>query len=393
MKILYIIDKVNIGGATDYMLFLALENSIENIVQVACEKNTRHDQSIPDKLSIKIINGISLYELYFDQNFEMIHWFKSESTGLFDVFCSQLRKHQKVVPIITTICQSPKDFELRITPNEIRYSQQFVFIDKYTYNSKRIPKILDCKKRMIYFGTNIPSIQNQANASKSSKEFIYFGRGSSINKCHPKFIQWFHDIPIKNKKFCIVGIENNEWLNSEISKYGIINEVEIIPHLSYEKWLNKVNSFDIFLYQLPKSAFSSIDGTMQHAMIYAKPIVYYGPEPPKELIIHGVSGFIAENKTEFIKYATLLANDEELRLKMGKNARERIIQNFNWHTTIINYTIAYSELLKITPKVNKISRYYLFDYYLSYMIFFNRKFISSFFSKSLKKKIKNWIGK
>jgi len=391
MKILYVIDKINIGGATDYLFLLALENMTESNVLVACKQNVRNFESIPLNISIVLMNGKSICDLFVQQRFDLIHWFKAEGSELFDDFCKQMIREDRLIPVVTTVCQYPREFKQRLTPNEIKYSQKIIFIDKHSLNKKLNNEILVQRKKMIYFGTKL-SLDIQTTSSPH--EYVLFGRGSSLNKCHPKLINWYHSIGIENKKFCIVGIGSNaEWLDVEVSKYRLNEFVEIIPHLPYNEWLDKVSSFDIFLYQLPLDSYSSIDGTMQAAMMYGKPIVYYGPEPPKELLIHGESGFIAKNKDEFVEYATMLANDAELRLKIGNNARERLQQYFDWQKTIESYKNIYLEILDLTPTIQRLSLIFYANYYYAQLVFKIRVFISKLFSKSFKKYIKIRVSK
>lgn len=79
-----------------------------------------------------------------------------------------------------------------------------------------------------------------------------------------------------------------------------------------------------FLYYLPLKAYSSIDGTLGEAMLLQKPVIYYGPEAPKERLIHGYNSLIANNKEEISVLCNKLAKDEEMRLQLGLKAREII---------------------------------------------------------------------
>lgn len=48
-----------------------------------------------------------------------------------------------------------------------------------------------------------------------------------------------------------------------------------------------------------------------------------------QIVIHGVNGFIASNKAEWIRYLKLLHSDSQLRCEMGKNGRKHIEDNYS----------------------------------------------------------------
>ncbi len=66
-----------------------------------------------------------------------------------------------------------------------------------------------------------------------------------------------------------------------------------------------------------------------------------GPKAPAELIEHGVSGFIARNGAEVVRYSKLLISDLELRKEIGHNARKRILEKFRFEDTIVKYREVY----------------------------------------------------
>jgi glycosyltransferase involved in cell wall biosynthesis len=388
IKVLYVIDILNIGGASDYLISLSSEFNFSNEINVICKKNYRINNIANDFNFKQVDDAKSLIDFYFNNKFNVIHWFKSQNCGFFKNYCKKIKSQKINIPLIITVCQNPKSYEHRITPSEIKYSKIIVFIDKNSFNFKD-NKFLDAsQKKLIYFGTKWPNdIENQSNDQQ--RDYILYGRGSSINKCHPDFINWFNSINIVNKKFCIAGIsENSEWISSEISKFNLSEKVFVLPHLNKSDWLNLVKTFDVFLYQLPLNSYSSIDGTMQAAMYFCKPIVYYGPESPKELIQHGKTGFIANCKKEFIYYAELLAKNKKIRDEIGSHARKHLLEHFSWSNTVENYRSLYYETIK-SEGVNYSPKFrFILNYIFLGFIMFIKKSILNILSKSFKTKLK-----
>lgn len=388
MKKLYVIDKLNIGGASDYLFFLASENMYENEVVVACNINFRSVELIPDYIKIIEFKNESLYFYILSNNFKIIHWFKSESSGFFNRFISEIKDFYQLPPIIITVCQVPVNFNLWLTQNELKYSQKIIFIDRFTYNRAYNKNIPDGQKTMIYFGTKFPMIDSPKD--NNEKGYLLFGRGSSINKLHPQFLKWYNEIHVKNKKLCIVGIDPNTiWINDEIEKYNLKDQVYIFPHLHFEQWLDIVKTFDVFLYQLPSNSYSSIDGTLQAAMFFSIPIVFFGPEAPKELILHGQTGFIANNESEFVYYATLLSKDKDKRIEMGNLSRQRLIEHFSWEQTVNSYKQLYEEISLMQPIIYRLKTKVVLTFAIHNVISQIRKQLAQLLPTSLKMNIKS----
>jgi len=135
MRILYVINNINIGGATDALLYI-VQNCTTNSRKIICRNNYLQN--------IEIVEGSGklIYNTFIAESYDLIHYFKAESSVLFDELCEEMKRKNRILPIITTVCQYPREFKLRLTPNEIQYNQQIVFIDKHAYNceyNKHIP--------------------------------------------------------------------------------------------------------------------------------------------------------------------------------------------------------------------------------------------------------------
>ena len=296
---------------------------------------------IPEGFKIKVIDSYTqIIEILNNNHFDFIHYYKANGRFIFPRMIRAIRGSKSNLPIITTVCQQPNIKNLYLTPSEIYYSSLLVFIDRTAYNCPLIKFISDDKKRFTYLGCSedLIRITQKLISTRKENNGVVFGRGSTANKCHKDFIKIFNSIDIKNKSFIIVGIKDKTKLKVEQ------NNIEVLGVLSLSKWLEKCNEFDIFLYILPENAHSSIDGTLGHAMLLEKPIVYYGPDAPKERIQHGINGLIASNISEIPTLCEYLVRYPVKAKKMGKIARQTTIECFNFKRTLDNYHSFYSEL-------------------------------------------------
>jgi len=79
------------------------------------------------------------------------------------------------------------------------------------------------------------------------------------------------------------------------------------------------------------------------AMSCGRPVVMFdiGSAYP----LHGFNAFVAKNDEEFAKYLELLLTDENLRIRMGRNARETAIK-FDWDIVVEKYLKIYESALE-----------------------------------------------
>lgn len=342
-KIIYCIDSYNErGGASVALLETVKSNNHLGKYMIACRNCNIPEQSIFMK------TGKDVVEEYKHGDYDLIHWFKSSSFQLFKEVIDEARNKNIQVKIITTICQRPSYKDYLLSPLEIKHSLKLIFIDKAAFNDPLFSFISNDFKKMIYFGIGndmLRIINSVLNTDvKKNNAVITYGRGSSLNKCPKDMFEIFDKIK-GPKHFIIVGNGNNKWIKNEASKRNDYT-VEIINNVPYKEWLKILNSFDIFLYYLPLNAYSSIDGTLGDAMLLKKAIVYFGPEAPKERLIHSYNAFVASSKEDIVKFCDTLANNKHLRLILGERARETTLKDFHISRTIENYNLVYQEIIE-----------------------------------------------
>jgi len=78
-------------------------------------------------------------------------------------------------------------------------------------------------------------------------------------------------------------------------------------------------SADVFAFPSETDTFGNV---VLEAMSSGLPAVVTDKMGPKEIVRDGETGFIASTHEEFIEKVRLLVSDEDLRMKMGRNARE-----------------------------------------------------------------------
>ena len=266
---------------------------------------------------------------------EIVLFFKAAKSlvdkSIFSKFMAIKPKLDKNIRVITIVCQRPSNPNTVLTPFEINNSDHLIFIDKTAYYDPLYSFIPENRKSWTYLsipdnGPNPLDRYVKTDYSLKNDEVV-FGRGSSFNKCPKDILEPFDKVKVcGKKKFVIVGVpKSHNWLTAKINKRGK-NDVVTYPLMGFDEWIEKVSKFDIGLYILPVDAHSSIDGTLGQMMRIGLPVIVGGAPAPKERIIHGENGFVADTVPAIAHYAELLTNDQDLRERMGKAARRSTLE-------------------------------------------------------------------
>lgn len=126
----------------------------------------------------------------------------------------------------------------------------------------------------------------------------------------------------------------------------VLNIVGSSPQQSYLQTLRKVKPKNANIYldlddqklnemYLKSDIYLSADKYLFFGMpileaaYFGKPAIVLNAAAAKELVIHGKSGYIAENMADFEKYLKEIIENKSLRAMMGKNARSKA-QLFSW---------------------------------------------------------------
>lgn len=339
LKIAVVIDVYSKDGGASKAAYFYSQKVRENghLSYFACT-NTLPGEDYPDDVT-EIRSEKACEDFIRNKGIDVIHYFKAaKSIKYGPVFKKFITARKNIgredIKVITTVCQQPSYPNTILTPFEIYYSDYLIFIDKTAYNDPLYSFIPKEKKTWMYLSATRDSLKNSVvdQYVKQSYELknntIVFGRGSTLNKCPKDTLDVYDQIKTKTgKKFVIIGVpETKNWLTKKINKREE-KDIETYPLLPITEYAKMVSTFDVMLYYIPDKIYSSIDGSLRTAMRMGVPVVVCGAPAPKETVVHGENGYIANNAKELVEYAEKLANDVSLREKMGKAARRLFFEN------------------------------------------------------------------
>ena len=195
--------------------------------------------------------------------------------------------------------------------------------DKGFDNTTIIPNAVDAKK---YYNVG-------------DDDFIlYAGRLSSV-KGISSLVKAFSNInkEIEDIKLVIIGSGPEEFkLKSLVKKENIENRVHFIPMVNKIKLREYLSCCSMFV--LP-SLFEMMPVTLLEAMGSGKPVVASNIPGPADIIKHGYNGFLFEKGSinELSEYLKILVEDNNLRNKLGRNARKTVKEKYTFEKIAEKY--------------------------------------------------------
>ena len=356
------------NGASNALRGLILKNPCLGNYKLFCKTYVEGDLK---DIVPTIETGKNVVDEFVRGSYQCIHWFRANGLELYAEIIQEIRIRKLKIPIISTICQQPTASGLFLTPIEVKYPSRIIFIDNTAYNNKYFRFIPELRRKMIRFGgwtiegiKIYDEILNNEVLTNKKDERIVYGRGGTLNKCPHNMFEIFDKIA-PPKKFVIVGSGPlKKWIQEEISKRKDY-EIVLLDAMPRQAWLEIVSSFDIFLYHLPMDAYSSTDGTMMHAMWMRKPIVYYGPDAPKEFLKDGYNSKIALTEVDLVKCCNELATNKEERIRLGENARKTVNSFQSYEQFLDKMNQQYEDVTPLPPlrlSVNYLSAYAWYMY-------------------------------
>lgn len=188
------------------------------------------------------------------------------------------------------------------------------------------------------------------NIEKKEKDFFNIGIVSRLS--YEKGIDKVLDaLPIvlkeeKNIRLTIVGDgAQKEKLKYKVEELNIRDKVFFEGLQAKENLEDYYNSFDLVV--VP-SRFEAFGLTAIEAMSYEVPVVASKADGLKEVIEDKVSGILVstEEPKEYAKEILILIKDKNLREKIGRNGRKRVLDNFSFDNFVKMTISLYKQLLK-----------------------------------------------
>lgn len=121
-----------------------------------------------------------------------------------------------------------------------------------------------------------------------------------------------------------------------------IKFIPTLPKAEFREYLSKCSVF-----VLP-SLYETFGIVLIEAMASSKPVIASNIPGPQDVVDHGIDGYLFEkrNLEELTHYLNLLLGNKGLRTKLGKNARKKVENNYDFKITSTKYIELFNSLIR-----------------------------------------------
>lgn len=196
----------------------------------------------------------------------------------------------------------------------------------------RIRKYLKREAKIISPGVDVKKFEN-----KSYGNYFFYPSRITPEKRFEMAIEAF-EIFKKNKKYdkyelIIAGSiqkerkEHVQYLNKIKEKCNGNTKIKILENVSESELIKLYENCLCVLFTPVNEDFGIVP---LEAMSCEKPVIAINEGGPKETIVHGETGYLANNVNEIVEYMEELCGDMNVVEEMGKMGRKRVLENFTW---------------------------------------------------------------
>ncbi len=155
----------------------------------------------------------------------------------------------------------------------------------------------------------------------------------------------------KNVQFVIIGDgDQRQFLADLANKLGILNYIKFLGSISYVEMNKYYNMADIFILPSIRDEGGNLDDqsvAVMDAMACGKSVITTNFPGYRLVVKDGISGFLTEEKdSQMIAQRIMeLSKSKPLRKKLGRAARQSVVNDFSWPVIGRQYTKLFSSLV------------------------------------------------
>lgn len=237
-----------------------------------------------------------------------------------------------------------------------RSSDIIICVSNYIYEQVNTPI---CKKTIIYGSIDANKWLNPSIFSIPLKEELRLPPKTMLVAMVGQITRWKNHIDfieaapiiiqhISNVHFLIIGddlsgkeMDYKIQLQQRIKKLGVANFFTFMGHRNDIKEV--VSQVELLIHTAVNEPLGRV---VIEAMALEKPVIAYNNGGPAEIIIDQQTGFLVEagDLGALAEKAILLLNSKEIRIKLGKNGRKRVLEKFEVNRYITEMELLFSSL-------------------------------------------------
>ena len=124
----------------------------------------------------------------------------------------------------------------------------------------------------------------------------------------------------------IGGGEEETAVRRDLENMNLLAKVELTGWLDAPQARRRMGGLDVFVHY---SRWDGLPNVVLEAMALGLPVVASDIPGNRDAVIHGETGFLARSEVELLEYCLRLADDRDLRRRLGSAGRERVLREFD----------------------------------------------------------------
>lgn len=192
------------------------------------------------------------------------------------------------------------------------------------------------------------------NVEKKRHDFfqvLYVGTADRL-KIHPELIKWCVDLAKMDRdlRFVFCTLDRSEELVDQVPE-GYLPVFQF--HEKVRDIRPMLSESDVFGYALQPRHFGTGEQAILEAMGAGLPAIVMDNPAEKQIVSHGVNGFIAKNGTEYKDALLFFKKNPDILQKFSVNARESAKTNLSPGITVEKFQTFYSDISESEKRLHQ----------------------------------------
>lgn len=213
-----------------------------------------------------------------------------------------------------------------ITPELLNYSDFALTTSPYTLNLPVFHRICENQKDVVYGISNWDRLKNLQPQPHDTFNVGYIGT-VNFAKMHPNYISMNASVSIPEVKFIVCGGGIEKQLEEEVNQLGMADKFDFRGYVENIKPV--LETLDVFGYPLCEDTYATSEKSLQEAMYAQIPPVVFPYGGVKCLVENNQTGLVVNSESEYREAIEYLYHHPQERIRLGKNARDYALKNFN----------------------------------------------------------------